>query len=159
QVCGECERAAGDEAEAARWFTRSIQHSPRRVEGYAALARSLRRLDRRDEAEAALHQLVETCGESPRAWLGRRLYWLDAGDAARAAADFARALALAPDDVEILLAAADAAQKGKDVASARRHLGRAVDVAPRDARPFLLLARLEFEGGRGDAARDLLRRS
>ena len=70
--------------------------------GYkAALAARLIELGRPAEAEPLLDAMVEGKADEPRAWIERGTLFAEAGSPDRAAADFARALELLPEDFGI----------------------------------------------------------
>ena len=73
--------------------------------------------------------------------------------------DIEKALALAPDDREVLIAAALASEQKSDRAATRAHLERGCRVDPKDATFALGLARMETREGHLDRAEAVLRRA
>src|SRR5205823_1312272 len=68
-----------------------------------------RKLNRTDEADRVMEAMVRANDGDFRAYLARGHYWTEAGAPEKAAKDLGRARELAPDDPEVLLAAAAAA--------------------------------------------------
>lgn len=152
--------------DAARHYERSSKLAPARIESYVRLAGLLggpladrERADKVMDARVAGPGGSGVVGKNPAlaaAYLARARYRHDRqidGDTA----DVARALELAPDDADALLAAATVANATGDPAAARGHLERAIKFHPTDRRPTLELSALEARTGRNAAAADVLR--
>src|SRR5205814_1618881 len=74
------------------------------------------------------------------------------------AADIARALEVAPDDAEVLLAAADLARRKGDLDTARARLEHGLDKHPDSAALYQAMASLETGAGRPEEAVSWLRK-
>lgn len=145
-------------AEAAGWYEKAIAHDPHLVAAYAPLARLLREqlkdpahADRIMDARAEEGGVVARNPGSARARLDRAAYRREFG-LPGAADDVKRALELAPDDADALLAAAAEAEP----AEAARLIGRGIAAHPDDARFYSRAAVLEAAAGRRGAAIDRL---
>lgn len=168
QQMGRCEEERGQYLAAADWYTRAVRQQPHEVESYVRLARLLRfRLGKKAEADQKMEELAAANAESFQAHLARARYFREVapGEVTEketslkaAAAAAAKARALAPQDVEVLLESAEVAQDQGQTDEARQALRRGVELAPRDARLYLALARLEQRAGRGAEAVACLRR-
>ena len=155
---GECEQAAGAHAEAAEWFMRAIRHVPGRVESYVRLAQLLRGpLQLPKRADQVMNDLVKANPRSGEAFLARARYRRQYGPPAEAAKDLARALALAPDQEEVLLAVAQEAAAQGDLERARVRLRRGLERYPRRTAFYSLLGAVEQQAGRHPEALACLR--
>jgi tetratricopeptide (TPR) repeat protein len=154
-----CAAATAQFAEAADWYERALRHDPQRVDSYVERARLLRRrLNRAADADRVMDQLVEANPRSLPARLARAHYLGEYHGADRAAAELAFARELAPDDLEVLIASAEAAMAQRRFDEARDHLRRGMETHPTDARLCQGMARLELQAGRhGEAAAHLRR--
>src|SRR5262249_16699229 len=83
----------------------------------------------------------------------------DLGSLEQAADDISQALVLAPEDVEVLLGAAELAEARGEFEAARGHLQRGLQLHPQETRMYQLMARLELRAGRRAEAVSYLRRS
>src|SRR5262249_22706277 len=110
-----CLEALGMYGEAADGYEKAIEQAPSHVESYAALADLLRNLlDRPHQADQVLERLVAHNNRTARAYLIRARFQTESGLLAEAERDINRARELAPDEADVLLAAAEAAQaRGK----------------------------------------------
>jgi len=151
------------------WYAKAIAHAPSRIAAHERRAALLRGpLARTPNAEQVADALMDARNESggvvarnPRsapAHLARaryrRAHGIDGADA-----DVARALELAPDDSEALLASAEQATRASDLDAARRHLERGLDLASGstpDIRLYQALAVVEVRAGRRDEAAKVL---
>lgn len=149
--------------EAAAWYRKAIRHAPQQIDSYVCLADVLRRRFAPDkdgnyarEADQAVEALVESNPESCQAHLARWRYrkqWAGIEEARNTAAvNVATALRLAPDEADVLLAAAELAQVQKDLDAARKHLQQGRHLYPHDARMHRELALLELRQGRRSEA-------
>src|SRR5262249_10193964 len=121
-LLGQCHEADGQYAKAADCFARAVRLDPSRVPSYVALAALLRfRLDDPRQADDVMDRLVKANAASAPAYVARARYDLArarqeaTADARRARTLEAgtaagRALALAPEDAQGLLTAAEAAE-------------------------------------------------
>ncbi len=165
---GRCEEARGQYAAAAGWYGRAIRQQPHEVESYDRLARLLRhRLGQPEQGDQKMEDLVAANEGSVQAHLARARYYREVStedEAARATAlkraaeAIDRALALAPQDVDVLLEAAEVAQAQGNLAGARTSLQNGMKLGPRNVRVYQALARLEAKAGQRAAAIDCLRR-
>ena len=169
-LSGRCSEATGQYREAAAQYEKAIQHTPQQVEAYVRLADLLRRrLSQEKAAEVAaradrvMDQLVEANPDNAPAYLARWQYrqqWallqgpekLEAG-----AKDVGRALALAPKEAEVLLAAAELEARRRDFEKAREHLKRGIELFGKDARFYQAQASVELGAGRSADAVACLR--
>ena len=152
--------------EAARWYAASLEHAPGRVASYVRLANLLRgplkdpgRADRIIEARGANPDgsgLIARNPNSAEAHLARAEYrrghGIDGVDE-----DIAQALALSPDDADVLLAAAATADANGRPDEARSRLAKGIQDHPKDPRMYLALASLEIQSGRPEEAAACLR--
>jgi tetratricopeptide (TPR) repeat protein len=144
--------------EAAEFYAKASDHVPTLINGYALQAALLRnRLGKPAEADRVLDRMVERNPKSFRAYLERgnqRLLNKTKG----ADQDIARALELAPDEVDVLAAAADLAIGKGDIDEARRLAARCLKLRPKEARFHDLSYRVEMKAGRADEAETILRK-
>jgi Tfp pilus assembly protein PilF len=152
------------------WYVKAIAHSPDRIVAHERRAILLRGpLAKTPEAEQAADALMDARAEksgivarnpkSAAAYLARARY-RRANKIAGADADVARALVLAPDDTETILAASEQSKQAGDLDAARRHLERGV-AATRgtpDPRLYQALAAVEIRANRSDEAAKVLAR-
>jgi tetratricopeptide (TPR) repeat protein len=156
---GRCHEAGGDFAQAAAWYEKALQHAPRQIDAYLHLAHVYRRrLDKPQRADQVMDQLVANNGESFQAFLARGRYRLELGQGEAAATDINRAAELAPDDAEVILAAASMAFSKGDIATARLRLERGLDKHADKAELYLALSELEVKAKRPVEAAACLRR-
>src|SRR5260370_42710561 len=93
--------------------------------------------------------LIAHNGRSAAAYLARARYCgRFAVPGADPAADIARALKLAPDDADVLLAAATSARVQGNLEAARGRLEHGLERHPGNAAMYQAMARLELHGGR-----------
>ncbi len=171
ELRGRLEEVQGQYAAAADWLRRSAGHDPARVEARARLADLLRRHPAPNEAEAqaqeadrVIDEMVKANERDPKARVARWRYHTayfdlkkDAAALRDAAADVARARELAPDDPEVIVAAAQLAQLEGHVPEARAALKGALERHAQDVGLYRALAALEMEAGERKAAADVLR--
>ncbi len=153
-LLAECHDALGDRAQAEAQYRRALELDPAAVGRSMRLAVLLRGGGPEGAAPAdrVIDRMAEKNPADPAAWLGRARYRAAyrAGDAAR---DLAEAERLAPDNVEVRLAAAEISPP----AEARRHLKHAIGRQPGDARLYYALAAAEERAGDRAAAADALK--
>jgi tetratricopeptide (TPR) repeat protein len=161
--------AHGQHPGATEWYIASVKHNPGQLEAYARLATLYRdKLDRPPQAEAWLQQLVKENPKVVGAYLTRirvRQSQNPSDAAARQARDalvdqdIAQALQVAPEEPEVLLLAADAAQKRRgDFQEARGYLERILKKYPNSPAAYEAMASLELAANRLDEAVKYLRR-
>ena len=149
---GRCEQAlglGGAPERAAEWFSRAIDHAPARIDAYVRLAGLLRGpLADPDRADAVMDQLVAANDDSAEAHLERARYRQTFRSPEEAAADVAKARALAPDDPDVLVTSARFAAAAGDRDEARRLLQHARQLHPNHGPLYPALAALEQQAGR-----------
>jgi predicted Zn-dependent protease len=159
RLASSCEMAAGEYARAASWLERTLARDPGDWASAGQLADLLRRhLGRAREADQIMDRLVAANPQAGPAYLARARYRKELGRLDAAAADAARACALAPADVAILAMAADIAEARGRWEEARAALERGLRAAPQDPALYRGLARLELRQGRRAEALACVRR-
>jgi tetratricopeptide (TPR) repeat protein len=158
-VCAEADKDNPQAvSQAASFYTLAVKKSPERKESYLRLAALYRGpLQQPDQADAIMNDLVKANSDSAPAYVLRGQYRLKYGVVEEAEADIQRATALAPDDAEVLLTAADVAERRKDWASARKAVRRGTELYPKDARFISARARIEVLDGKTNEALTCLR--
>ena len=189
-LLGRCEEGTGQYRKAADLYAEAIKREPTLVEAYPRLANLLREnLNQADQADAIMDAreekggLIAANGTSADAYLARASY-RDRYGIEGSATDVAKALELAPDDADVLLAAAESARAAAEAAraaadSANRagdtarakvelertnreieraigHLKHGAEKHPKNAAMYSGLADLEMTAGRFDEARKWL---
>jgi tetratricopeptide (TPR) repeat protein len=144
--------------EAVEFYEKATTHAPDLIDAYVRQAGLLRtRLAKPAEADKVLDHLVERNPKSFRGYLERgnqrRLSGAQGADQ-----DIARAVELAPDEVDVLAAAADLAIGKGQFDEARRLVTRCLALRPKEARFHDLSSRLEIRAGRADEAEAILRK-
>jgi cellulose synthase operon protein C len=157
-LLGRCEENQGQFEAAAAWYEKAIKHAPQQIEAYVRAADVFRyRLNRAARADEVMDArvvkggLIALNGRSERAYLERSRY-RKANGLPGADSDVARALELAPDAADVLLAAAELAGERNDLPAARGYLERGRDRHPRDVRMYERQAALELQAGKFDRA-------
>lgn len=163
-LLGRCLEETGNFTEAREEYTQSRGFSLHLVEASARLADLLRRqFKEKAQADRVMDELIAANGQSAQAFLARARYRekylpgqgadpLGLQASAGIAEDVARALELAPDDADVLLAAAALARKQGKPADAKRHLEHAIKLYPKRAEFYLRLADLELPRNASQAA-------
>jgi len=85
-------------------------------------------------ANAVLEQLVKANATDPKAWLALSSWHRQRGDLAAAKKDVAQVEAIAPKDINVMLAAFDLALIDKDFERAGEMIRRGLEIAPNDER-------------------------
>ena len=154
---GKCYEGGMQFDKAAERYAKAIERGPRQVEAYVRWSSLLRRrLGDPAAADRLMDQLIKANDQSARAYLERGRYRSTFGlDGDKA--DIARARELAPDDLDILLAAALLARDPATLEANGVDLGKAIERHPRDSRLYLARAGLEERRGRTDEAVAYLR--
>lgn len=153
-----CYAGEGNDTKADGWLEKAIGHQPDLVDGYVELAELRRnRLGQSKQADAVMDALVEKNDASFRAHLARWRY-RTAYQLGGAEEDLAQARALAPEEADVLLAAAEVAERRGDSGEARTLLERALQLHPGDGRTYQALAAVELRAGRPEAAEAVLSR-
>lgn len=141
-LLGQCQESTGQFTEAAQLYESALRHKPDHVSSYVQLAYVLRRrLNQPDQADQIMNELVKTNPQVYQAFLARGRYRQQFDKSPTAAdKDFAQALQLAPNEAEVLLANAEAAQERKDRKAAREYLERGCQLHPQEVRMYQGLA-------------------
>ena len=151
---GRCQVATEHFREAIGSFEGVIGRAPDNLEAYVALANVLRgNLDDSERAEAVIDQMVSANPKAAKAYLQRSRYrrMIEAGEGARK--DIAEAMALSPDDMEVLVMAARLAMDEKDFKRAHGYLDRARRLHPDNEQVHLRMSELlVLEGGKDNEA-------
>ena len=159
-LMGQCDRKLARFADAEKWFVLALQHDPARVECYDRLARLRRdrpgRLRKNEAADGTIQEMVAKNPKSGLAYIYRWRYaheFLPSADAD----DIRKGLELAPDDPEVLVAAAVASEQKQDAVAARNYFERGWKLDPKSLALALGLARLESRERHLDRAEAILR--
>ena len=138
-------------AGAAELYAKAIKQTPSLIDAYVHYARLLQnQLEDASRASEILDEMVLANDQSAQAYLERaRFRGISETEEAQEGArkDIARALELAPHDVEVLLVAAALASKDEDLDRARALLEDGIKVAPTDVRFYQALAGVEVQAG------------
>ncbi len=157
-LLGLCLELAGEAKSAAAAYRQSLAHDPKQRDVAVRLARLLHGpLADPRQAARVLDDLVQAHAGAAEALLDRALFRMDTGALDEAAADLARARARAPDDLRVLLAAADLAGRRGRTDEARGCWRQVRSRSPAHAGAHLALASLEARAGRLREAADCLR--
>lgn len=163
-LMGRADEIDGLTAQAAEKYAESIEKDPTRIETYVHLA-NLRRGVLNDPVGAdnimsagkdTSKGLVGANPQSPAAYLARAAYLTATRRPGQGEVDVLAALSIAPNDKDVLLAAADVAARRGQLDDAREHLRRVVELFPKDIRAYQNLARVEIAAGKTDEALDWL---
>ena len=145
--------------EAVAKYQTAIELEPDRIDSYAHYA-FLEHLTRNnpDKAAQIMNAMVANNPESSQAHLWRSIYREALQKLpAEAASDAARALELAPRNVQALLQVADLAIRREDWDEARRILKRGIEEFPPNDQMYTKLALAEYSTGEMERAREILR--
>jgi len=139
-MVGWCQEAKKDYGAAAKAFAEAVRANPKQIKSYELLVEVLNdRLSRPEEARKALDDLVEANPASYQAHLMRARFARITGDDATLKSDLKRALQLAPEKTEVILAVA---ANAPDAAEAFRLLDDGVRRQPGDVELACSLADL-----------------
>jgi tetratricopeptide (TPR) repeat protein len=166
-LMGQCQEESDEPGRAVASYEKAIEyHAPQRLEAYQRRAILLQtQLDRPDDAERVINEMVSSQPEDYRVYLERGRYFLrykKTPEAAKAAReDLERALKRKSDDsaVYLELAEAELGQATPDLQKARRILEDGLKVMPSEASLHRALALLEEVAGQKDKAIESLHRS
>src|SRR5262245_25738476 len=151
-----CEEGMARYDAAVKAFEKAIEFPPDQIRSHELFARLLRkRLNKNQQADDTIQQMVERHGSSFEAWLARARYRIDynLGDVA---SDAEKALELAPDNAEVILLAARGRQTGGHIPEAVELLERGLKLYPSDARMYRHLAWIEYNQKKPEQARKRL---
>ena len=157
---GKCLLLESDFEAAANAYSDVISYDPTRLICYVQRARLYRNELHKDpkDADDEIEWMVANNPESGLAHLYRFRYLSEFRPPA-ADSDLKKALELAPENPEVLLTAALAAEQKKDPAAARAYLEKGLKLHPRNADFPLALAQLETRDGHLDRAESVLRQA
>jgi tetratricopeptide (TPR) repeat protein len=156
---GWCQEAVGNFEESAKSFRRAIADDPAQIESYVLLSELLtRRLKRLAEAAEVIDTMVAANPKSWKAYLARARFGFGNSKYDASAEDIKEAFQLAPEQVEVLLAAAELAFLTGNLADARLYVNRGLALTPKIERLYRSLANLEMRCGHLDEAISCLER-
>jgi tetratricopeptide (TPR) repeat protein len=164
QWTGQCQEAEGHFELARKSYDEARTQDPKQIRSYLSLAMLLNRhLNLPSEAEKVMDELAAKNSDSFSAFLARANYFKELKDFKRAAEALERARKLAPDKGDVIVAAAElelaaSASKDFDPKKAAALLERGLQVYPKDARMYLLMAQLEEQSQHRPEAIAVLRR-
>ncbi len=154
EALGLCEEQVKRYPEAVAWLEKAIEHGPSRVDAHARLARLLRvHLKKPDRADLVMDArevkggLIAKNPESARAYLERAIYRREFAIPG-GPEDVKKALGLAPDEADVLMAAAREVPREEAV----RLLRRGIEIHPDDPRFYEGFALVESAAGGRDRA-------
>jgi cellulose synthase operon protein C len=152
-----CQIALGEYQKAEKTLQSSEAHDKAFLDAYLEHAELLRdRLKRPTDANDLMDRLFDNVPHSARAFIARADFRRRASYPAEPIAqDLAEARKLAPDDADVLLATARAADRPEN---ARETLRRGIELYPGDCRMYLDLCRVEMQSGQFAAAAECLRK-
>jgi tetratricopeptide (TPR) repeat protein len=182
-LAGQCFEAKGKFPLARNKFEDAVDHAPERIEGYLCLASLLRRHPNEvrggektngdvrsgektnkavfEEADRTIEKMVGANPSSHLALLARIRYRTETQGNANATKenreDAEKALELAPDDPDVIVAAAELARTRSDVATARKYLENGCQRNPKEWHFYHELSRLDAQEGKSGAAVTCLR--
>lgn len=126
-------------------------------EAYLNLARLLRETNLTEQADDALNALAEQRPEDPATYVARSDYFLEGRETDKARQELEKALALAPDDLEVVMLEARLALLTGDDEVSIRAARKAIERDPSQARMYLVLSQALAASGEKEAALDVLR--
>ncbi len=164
ELLAECFARESKFEEADGLYEDAIRIDKTRLSSYVKLA-ELRRKDLRREPEKAdklIDKMVELNPNSGLAYLNRYKYYKQfppPPKESHPASDLQNALKLAPDDAEVLLAAANNALATKKLDDARMLIQKGFDLHPKNSQFAIALANLELAEKHPDRAEAVLRKA
>ena len=160
ELDGKCLLLDSDFPAAASAFAAAISYDPTRIFCYVQLARLDRKELRKDtkDADGEIEWMIANNPRSGLAHLDRFRYLTEFRPPAPDG-ELKQALELAPEDPEILLTAALAAEHKKDLAAARGCFEKGLKLHPRIVAFPMALAELETRDGHLDRAESVLRQA
>ncbi len=164
RLMGRCEEALGHAQKALDAYQLAIRHAPDRLDSYLRAAVLLHeKLDKPNEADAVIDAMVKTNPKAFEAYLARSRYRIQfhgklASAVEAAKEDVRQARQLAPDEPEVVLAAADVARAQGATDQAREALLQGIEAHPRETRLYLALIAQEVRDGKTKDALTLIRR-
>jgi tetratricopeptide (TPR) repeat protein len=150
---GKCQEAVGEYDESAKSFGRAIALAPSQIDSYVLLAELFaRRLKQPDEAAQVMSAMLAANARSWQAFLARARFYQGQGRLDKAASELNLAAEIAPQQNEVLLAAAELSLLQGDLAGARKRVPPALQQHPKEERLYRSLAALEARSGLTDEA-------
>lgn len=157
-MLGWCQEAREQYAEAAESFRAAVRLDPKRLESAALLALVLERLGEPDEGKRVLDAMVEANPNAPGAYLIRYRFHLQRENQTAADRDLQSAVDLAPDQVDVALAAADRLQARGKPQEAFAILEAGVRRNPHEPYLYKAMADLKIRAGERAEAVQILAR-
>lgn len=154
---GLCYLAANRVKDAQSAFEHAIQKAPERTNSYVRLAQTWEDQNNREAALAVLDRMVQANPKLADAWLERGKFRRRCGMAELAAQDLSQAASFAPDNVSIVVQAAESACQNDQPDKARDLLKTILKTHPKNENLYLLAARLERDQSKPEAAKAFLR--
>lgn len=149
----ECYMFSGDDQKAVALLKQGIEHNPKDVNLYERLfAMYQQRLKDNEAAGKILEEMVKVNPESWEAYLRRYQYKAREGVTDEVRADLAQALKFGPQELQVLMAAAERATNDKDFDKGRDYLKEAAAAHPDAKELFIAMSQLERFAGQPDAA-------
>jgi tetratricopeptide (TPR) repeat protein len=148
-----CQEQLGQYEAAEESLRKATRFPPDQVHGYELLASLLRkRLNRTQQADAAISEMMAAHGRSHDAYLARARYKMEFG-LGDVAADAAEAVRLAPDDAEAILLHAWSLENDKKYAEAATQIEHGLKLYPNDWRMYKHIAWVEYLNKKPEIAR------
>jgi tetratricopeptide (TPR) repeat protein len=150
--------------DADKLYAQYLAVAPHVIDAYARRAYLLRgRLKNPTAADQVMDQMIAANEQDPQAYLRRWRYHIEFGTVTKETLDpfgkdVTRALELAPNDVETLLAAAEMEWKAERFDASRGYLQKGLESNPTDYRLYLSLAEVETETRLFASAEEALRK-
>jgi tetratricopeptide (TPR) repeat protein len=151
-------------AAAEQLYAKHLTLAPNDIDSYARRAYLLRcRLKDPARADQIMDEMIATNDGDPQAYLRRWRYRIEFGLVTKDTLesygqDVNKALELAPNDLETLLAAAEREWKAERFDASRVYLRQGLSVDPTDYRFYISQAMVEMEAQKPDAAEEALRK-
>jgi tetratricopeptide (TPR) repeat protein len=156
---GWCQEAAGQYDVSAKSFRQAIAEAPGQIDSYILLAELLARHGKRPlEATRVMDAMVAANPQSSQAYLARGRSHFSHGRQDAAAADIKTAGVLGPQQMEVMLAAADMALLQGKLADAQHYADVCLQVNPKIERLYRSVAMLAVRAGQPAEAAAYLER-
>jgi tetratricopeptide (TPR) repeat protein len=156
-LLGQCQQATAKTDQAVQSYKQSIEKDPARVATFDRLARVLHEaLKDHDQADRTIDDMMRANPQSALALVTRYRYQKEFGQDAQDS-DIDKALKLAPDEPEVLIAAAELALRKNELARARELIDRGLKRHPANAYFYLLSAGPKLAEKQPEAAETVLR--
>ncbi len=155
RTIAEAERSLGNWQNAVQAYERVVEQNPHEIQTFERLA-DLHSVELRDAqtAEQVIERLIAANSDDGRAYLAGFRYFARRWESEKSRAAIERALSVYPHDIEVLLAAADAAATDRRLEDAGRFLQQAQSLNPQDTRAYLALGKLALIQGKANEALD-----